>query len=407
MTQAVRIASRTGRPRRVNGSGKTTSRANRSLALASNMGEGCPSQDEGAWRAHRFLTSRQAALQRSTTICSATDAVMAAETATALGSRLARVQRVRRARLRFALVATLAAAALVAGILQADVFAFLTKDRGLEGSLVTRASGLRSAQLQQAAPASAPQTRSLENEARSEALAHEPAETRRLVDELNLQLATQAAKTAPLLEQGRDKEAPIIRDQTAARQATMEGAEQYRQELQEERARSVALASELATSRTVIESMTMLLQETEQQIAELGSSQQLERKVRDPGKGLDAAPQAMTSGAEQRRALKKARASAAALASELATRAKDTSQSARLIARASALLGQRNIGAARIVLERVAETGNAKANFMLAETYDPAVLAAWGAFGTRGEAAKAREFYAGARRRHSGGEGSI
>ena len=182
---------------------------------------------------------------------------------------------------------------------------------------------------------------------------------------------------------------------------TMEGAEQYRQELQEERARSVALASELATSRTVIESMTMLLQETEQQIAELRSSQQLEReRSATLEKDSDAAPQAMTSGAEQRRALKKARASAAALASELATRAKDTSQSARLIARASALLGQRNIGAARIVLERVAETGNAKANFMLAETYDPAVLSAWGAFGTRGEAAKAREFYA---RAHAGG----
>jgi hypothetical protein len=31
---------------------------------------------------------------------------------------------------------------------------------------------------------------------------------------------------------------------------------------------------------------------------------------------------------------------------------------------------------------------------MLAETYDPAVLAAWGTYGTRGEVTRAREFYA-------------
>jgi hypothetical protein len=34
---------------------------------------------------------------------------------------------------------------------------------------------------------------------------------------------------------------------------------------------------------------------------------------------------------------------------------------------------------------------------MLAETYDPLVLATWGTYGTRGEATKAREFYAKAR----------
>jgi hypothetical protein len=67
---------------------------------------------------------------------------------------------------------------------------------------------------------------------------------------------------------------------------------------------------------------------------------------------------------------------------------------ARLMARAGALLGQGNIGAARIVLERAAETGSAKASFALAETYDPVILSAWGAYGTRGDATKAREFYA-------------
>ena len=76
-----------------------------------------------------------------------------------------------------------------------------------------------------------------------------------------------------------------------------------------------------------------------------------------------------------------------------AAEAQGSAEAARLMARASALLGQGNIGAARIVLERAAERGSAEASFMLAETYDPVILSAWGTYGTRGEAAKARELY--------------
>ena len=43
----------------------------------------------------------------------------------------------------------------------------------------------------------------------------------------------------------------------------------------------------------------------------------------------------------------------------------DKAEAARLIARASALIGQGNIGAARITLERAAESGDAEASFML------------------------------------------
>jgi uncharacterized protein YoxC len=66
----------------------------------------------------------------------------------------------------------------------------------------------------------------------------------------------------------------------------------------------------------------------------------------------------------------------------------------RLMSRASLLLGQGDIGAARVVLERAAETGNARALFALAETFDPVVLSAWGTLGTRGDPARARELYA-------------
>jgi hypothetical protein len=69
-------------------------------------------------------------------------------------------------------------------------------------------------------------------------------------------------------------------------------------------------------------------------------------------------------------------------------------QVARLMARASLLLEQGDIGAARIVLEHVAGTGNARAIFALAETYDPLTLPNFGTYGTRGDATKARDLYA-------------
>jgi hypothetical protein len=67
---------------------------------------------------------------------------------------------------------------------------------------------------------------------------------------------------------------------------------------------------------------------------------------------------------------------------------------ARLMSRASVLVAQGDIGAARIVLERAAETGSAQALFALAETFDPAVLSAWGTVGTQGNVTRARDLYA-------------
>ena len=68
-------------------------------------------------------------------------------------------------------------------------------------------------------------------------------------------------------------------------------------------------------------------------------------------------------------------------------------ESIRLMKRAGLLLEQGNIGVARTVLERAADLGSARALFLLAETYDPAVLSAWGTLGTRGDVAKAQELY--------------
>ncbi|MGY3483113.1 hypothetical protein ACVW1C_000996 [Bradyrhizobium sp. USDA 4011] len=69
-------------------------------------------------------------------------------------------------------------------------------------------------------------------------------------------------------------------------------------------------------------------------------------------------------------------------------------EAAGLVARASSLLRQGDVGAARLVLERAVEMGSAQASFALAETYDPLVLAKWGTYGTRSDASKARALYA-------------
>ena len=69
----------------------------------------------------------------------------------------------------------------------------------------------------------------------------------------------------------------------------------------------------------------------------------------------------------------------------------------RLLARASTLLQQADINAARGLLEYVLDHGSARAAFMLAETYDPNVLQSWGARGVAGDSAKARELYERAR----------
>jgi len=69
-------------------------------------------------------------------------------------------------------------------------------------------------------------------------------------------------------------------------------------------------------------------------------------------------------------------------------------EAARLMAEARLLLDQGNISAARSVLERAAKSGSALALFLLAETYDRAILSAWGISGRRGNVTKARELYA-------------
>lgn len=66
----------------------------------------------------------------------------------------------------------------------------------------------------------------------------------------------------------------------------------------------------------------------------------------------------------------------------------------RLVRRADALIRSGDVSGARLLLERSMEEGNARAAFMLAETFDPHVLSELGTLGIRPDPAKARELYA-------------
>jgi BA14K-like protein len=206
-----------------------------------------------------------------------------------------------RARRRFAassITAALVAAALVGMYFRTEVAAYVTRYAGLHdifrGSTIgeqvvaqetqlpsqgleetyllalrlqaegdqTRAQmgAQEAAQLKQAVETSAPESRqSFDKEPRPEVLANEVAEARPTIDELNLQLRTEAARTAQLLGLEREKTAALVQEATAARQELTASMVQHRHALEEERARGAALASGLANARREVETQVALL----------------------------------------------------------------------------------------------------------------------------------------------------
>lgn len=288
-------------------------------------------------------------------------------------------------------------------------------------------------------------------ESRQAALTKELVEARRTVDELKQSLSQKSDGTAALMQ-----------EVNAAREALTTSAAQHRQELEEERVRSNALASELAAARRdrdakvdmsnraddeatqlrrTVDAKAAELEQERDRSAALGRElaemrQELQTKTSlssEAGNEVAQFRQALeaekASSAELRRSLQQERDKSALLVRDLETaqRAMEaraaadrpansqigqtrpaagpatgsrpaaeqgSNEASRLVARASALLAQGNIGAARIVLERAVEMGSAEASFALAETYDPRILSSWGTYGTRGDVAKARELYA-------------
>ena len=211
--------------------------------------------------------------------------------------------------------------------------------------------------------------------------------------------------------------AALAQEAGAARSALAAGTAQHRQALDEERARRAALWSELATAQREVEvqaaqlrrageEAAQLKRATETVTAELRQALQQERDraeavARNSGSArLTVGARVTPEPAASIPVSKAAQAVEVVAMAQPAAGAQVNPETTRLVARASALLSQGDIGGARIVLERAAETGSAQASFMLAETYDPGILSAWGTHGTRGEVTRARELYPKA---HAGG----
>jgi hypothetical protein len=292
-----------------------------------------------------------------------------------------------------------------AGRLEQDLDA-ARRDVETQAALATKASDDAS-QLKQVAKDSAELKRSLQKE-------HERADA--LAKDLSMGRAAIYAYEA---------QARKAIDQAAApQQAAENGAAALRKSLQQEQERAARLQQDLVAARRDVETQTALAAKTGTEAARLkqaaedssAESQRSLQQERDKTARLEwelaserktkdfpAASGVVTAGrltqdkqpgADAIRPVAANQTTAAAARSDARPDPVNAAEVARLAARASMLLGQGDIASARIVLERAAETGNAQASFALAETYDPLVLRKWGAYGTLGDAAKARDLYA-------------
>jgi hypothetical protein len=220
-------------------------------------------------------------------------------------------------------------------------------------------------------------------------------------------------------------QARMANDQAAARaQSTAGSASELRKRLLQEQARTAQLEQNLEASHRDVEKQAALVTKASAEAAQLkqaadsSSAESLkslqqerdktarlerelaaERKPRDvPATSSVVTPARVTQvkqlGPETIKPVTVNQVPAAAARSNATPDPQSAAEVTRLVARASLLLGQGDIGSARIVLERAADGGNAQASFALAETYDPFILRKWGAYGTLGDAVKARELYA-------------
>jgi hypothetical protein len=218
----------------------------------------------------------------------------------------------------------------------------------------------------------------------------------------NLQKEREAAETraAELAIARREAEAQAALASKSADQATQEKriAESATAELQQLREKTDMLAKDLATARREVETQVALASKPVDELAMEKRNPEIAASILS--RSLQQIPGNPERVADQGNSVTQAAAKTSTGQQPAAIAAPIDPEVARLLARASALLSQGDIGSARVVLERGSELGSARASFMLAETYDPAILSRWGTYGTRGQPTKARELYAKA---HAGG----
>jgi chromosome segregation ATPase len=229
-------------------------------------------------------------------------------------------------------------------------------------------------------------------------------EAAQLTAELQRERQRTAALTSRLATTRSDFETKLASSTTATDEVAQlkKSEETATAELQQERQKTVALTSELFSARRDFETKLALSSKAADKAVQLKKSmeavtaelQQERQKNAALMHRLDSAQPAIEAPTAPDRIAKGEAVQAKPIAASAATSGRKVDPEGRLMARANELLAQGNISGARIVLERAMEMGSAGASFAIAETYDPRVLSGWKAYGTRGDAAKAREFYA-------------
>ena len=241
------------------------------------------------------------------------------------------------------------------------------------------------------------------SEARSEALARELAETKQLADARQKEL-----KQA--LDESEARSEALPRELAETKQLADARQKELKQALDESEKRALALERELTFARETIASAEKpsnaevtardaasptgsLNQPLEgsKAASEVTGSMPTPRSRGDVTAGVqtssDATPDDATAGASGR--LTRSNQSQPGQPS----RAMSSAEEAKLVAHAESLIKQFDFATARLLLAHASEKGSARAAFMMAETYDWRILRSLQAYGVRGDAKKAREFY--------------
>jgi chromosome segregation ATPase len=268
-------------------------------------------------------------------------------------------------------------------------------------ALVAKAGDVSSRLKQSAESEVAELRRSMQKEHdRTAALAHDLSLARSAIYAYEAQASKASDEVAELREQAPASPAAAMRKSAQDARDRAERLEQdlatARRDLETQTALAAKASEEAARTRETVERDSAALRSLLQQ-----ERARAERLERDLALAQGVAPNGVTIGPmEREKPVEEGansiadRAPAAGARRDAQPNFDEAAMAARLIARASALLRQGAIGAARIVLERAVEMGSAQASFSLAETYDPLILAKWGTYGTRGDTIKAQNLYA-------------
>jgi hypothetical protein len=222
--------------------------------------------------------------------------------------------------------------------------------------------------------------RAEESEARAEALARELASAHENdAAARNLAAARERENAAQALEAKRTAD---------ARQREL------KQSLDESEKRADALARELMSTREIIAlaskpSYAEGPNAAPEPTGSTTSPQSASNIAAGAQTSSDATPDDATAGASGRLA----RLDRPQHGSPQPPNAISSADEAKLVARAEALIKQSDFAGARLLLEHAFEKGSARAAFLIAETYDWQILRSLQAYGVRGDAQMARQFY--------------